>query len=152
MPILLAFLACEKIIFEEDTKKATIVNVLHDVYVPVIRSVQIPPNTLAPLSWTAFSIWYISPSDGADWWEQKAVLVGENGEWLMESMPVRFQMTHPVMRAVTPFYNFPVYREAQCLLKLYTRNLGTLPDAVNMVQWNEIMVYPISLHHTFYPT
>jgi hypothetical protein len=152
MPVLLGFFACEKVIFEEDTKKASIINVLHDVYIPVIRSVQIPPNTLAPLSWSAFSMWYATPTDGPTWYEQMAVLVGDQGEALMQSEPIRFQMIRSVMRAVSPFHSFPVYREAHCQLKLYTRTLGILPETTPAVKWEEMMAYPITVHHTFYPS
>ena len=152
MPVLLGFLACEKVIFERDTNKVTIVNVLHDVFVPVIRGVQIPPNTLAPLNWTSFSMWYRAPTDGNFWWEQVSVLEGEQGERLLESEPLRFQMTaHQVMRVVSNFTHFPTYRESQCVLKLYSRNLGLTPDIGPASQWTEMMSYPIALHHTFYP-
>lgn len=152
MPILFSFLAAEKLIVEEQTKKITIVNVLHDVYVPVIRSVQIPPNTLAPLSWCAFTMWYHNPEDPENtWWEQVVILEGENGERLLSSEPQRFQMAHHIMRVSWNFNQIPVYREAQCKLTVYIRDLGLTPGVSAASRWESIMSYPISLHHTYYP-
>ena len=153
MPLLLSLLACEKIIFENVTNKASLVNILHDVYIPVIRGVQIPENTLAPLNWVVFSMWYRQPTDGDSWWEQLATLTGENGETLLQSQPMRFQMDHQIMRATVTFTNIPVYKESQCMVKLYIRNLGIYPDlSASTVQYEEIMSYPIALHHTFFPS
>ena len=152
MPDLLGFLACEKVIYERDTNKASIVSVLHDIYVPVIRSVQVPASTLAPLNWCAYTMWHQTPTDGNSWWEQVVMLVGDQGETLLQSDPLRFQMSHRVMRVTSNFSNIPVYRESQCNLKLYIRNLGPLPDLAPTAQWQEMMSYPIALHHTYYPS
>lgn len=156
MPLLLGFLACEKVIFEEGTKNASLIGVLHDVYIPVIESIEVPPGTLIPFNWLAFTIWYALPEDAGIWHEQMVVLVGENDQPLMQSTPTRFQMEKQVMRATTPFVNFPVYKPWKCVLKLYTRNLGPLPPLVPAshvptAQWTEMMTYPIEIHHTYYP-
>ena len=98
-------------------------------------------------------MWHTTQTDSTNWWEQTVVLVGEQGEELMRSTPQRFQMSHRVMRALSPFSSIPVYKESQCFLKLFLRNLGMIPDATTAnVDWAEIMQYPISLHHTFYPS
>ena len=154
MPFLLGFLACEKVIIEDSTRKATVINILHEVSIPVLRGVEVPPGTLAPLTWNAFTIWYMAPDDGVNWFEQLVVLAGEAGEWLIQSAPIRFQMTHAVMRGASPFSSIPVYREAKCTLKLLRRNLGPMPDhpSTPAPNWEEVMTYPIDIRHTYYPS
>jgi hypothetical protein len=109
MPLLLGFLACEKVIFEEGTKSASLIGILHDVYIPVIKSIEVPVGTAIPLNWLAFTIWYALPEDAGVWYEQMVELVGENDQPLLQSTPIRFQMEKQVMRVTIPFLNFPVY-------------------------------------------
>ncbi len=147
MPILLGFLASEKVIFEKETNAVSIISVLHDVFIPVIRSVQVPPNTLVPLVWAGFTMWYWEQRDENVWYEQFLSLTGSGGESILNSAPQQFQLSleKPVMRIVTRFNNFPVYRPSACFLRLYMRTVGES-------QWSEAMSYPITLHHTFYPS
>jgi hypothetical protein len=148
MPILLGFLGCERVIFEQDTNKVSIIGVLNDVFIPVLKSVPVPPATLAPLSWTALTIWYQELAESNSWFEQMVVLTGSSGEALMTSEVIRFQMHNPVMRVVSRFPNFPVYRDAQCFLRLYIRHLGIIPPIQSAANWQEMMAYPIRIHHT----
>jgi hypothetical protein len=162
MPILLSLLACEKVIFEQETNSVSIISLLHDFYVPVIRSVQIPPKTLAPFNWTVFVLWYRAPIDAGVWYEEMAELVGEDGESLMQSGGTQFMMEKPMMRGVHRFSNFPVYRPADCSIKLYLRNLGASPVTPpppppssrlsSLPKWHEVGTYPIRIHHTYYPS
>jgi hypothetical protein len=65
MPLLLGFLACEKVIFEEGTKSASLIGILHDVYIPVIKSIEVPVGTAIPLNWLA--IHYLVCPSGRRW-------------------------------------------------------------------------------------
>ncbi len=155
MPILLGFLACERVIYEQTTNSASIISILHDVFIPVIKTIPIPLNTSAPLSWIAFAMWYQVPAEAGMWFEQMVVLTGEQQEPLIQSDPIRFQQHKPVMRTESHFANFPVYRPAKCWLRLYIRNLGLLPPPPShpsTAQLEEVMAYPIALHHTYYPS
>ncbi len=157
MPILLGFLACEKVIFEQGANSVSIIGVLHDVYIPVSNPALTPPNAVLPLRWNAFTMWYAGPDDLGKSYEQKAVLLGEEGETLIESEPIQFELSEerPVMRVVSLFSQIPIYRPAKCALKLRFRQRGldyvgasALSPPPAAPAWRDAMTYPIAIHHT----
>lgn len=144
MPILLAFVVCEKAIFDKESNSVSLIGVLHDIFIPVIRHVQIPPDTQAPLSWTAISIWFHTQGDEAQMYEQCCTLFDSNGNRLLTSEITQFQMLKPAMRVYYRFISFPVHTPGQCWLRLFLRTVG-------VSEWTSVATYPLMLHHTYYP-
>jgi hypothetical protein len=153
MPVLLSFFGCEKVIFEQGTNSVSAISILHDVFVPVIRSVPVPPDTQITFPWCALAIWHLGLNEEDVWWEQRVTLIGEQDEILVQSEAIRFKMEKPVMRAVSRFTTFPVYRHGtRTTLKLYLRTLGVSPPLESTEEWSEKWHYPIRVNHTYYPS
>jgi hypothetical protein len=140
---LYSFLPCEKVIYEQGTNGVSIISVLHDIFVPVIKGVAIPYGTMAPLKWTIFALWFVPPEDVSRFYEQMVVLTGEHNETLLQVNTLSFQAAKQYIRATHTLTQFPIYRPAQCWLRLYLRDVGA-------PTWSERAAYPITLHHTFY--
>jgi hypothetical protein len=146
---LYSFMPCEKVIFEHGTNSVSVIGVLHDIFIPVVRSpVEVHPQAHAPLKWTVFALWWAQDAVLNQWYEQTAILLGENGEALLQSDFVRFRTEKPFIRALHNFISIPFYRPATCWLKLYVRDS---PSPASNLEWKEISAYPLTIHHTYYP-
>jgi len=148
MPILLAFLACEKVIVSQGTNELSLIGIINDIYVPVIRSVPIPPNLTGPLRWNAVAIWFHASSDGDASFEVFCGVADDSDDSAkiaLQSEVVTFSMRdQPVMRIFFSFTAFPVFKPGLCSLKLLVRRVG-------LKEWTKMADYPLVLHHQYYP-
>jgi hypothetical protein len=73
---LLAFLVCEKVIFEKDFETPSLISVMQKVVFQGTEEVpeSLPVNTMAPLSWQIFTVWMSEPEDIGKRLIQQAVI------------------------------------------------------------------------------
>jgi hypothetical protein len=146
MPSLLGFLAGERVIYEQETNQISVIGIMHEVCIPRIKSIPIPPSTSLPLHWTALTIWSRQPGDLGKKYEQMVTLTGDSEEPLMQSHVIAFEMDKPVIRAVSRFPTFPMYREAVCKLVLCLREVP-LTRTNQTHGWQPLAAYPLRIHH-----
>ena len=144
MPKLLAFLACEKVIIDQE-QNPTLISVLQNVNVvlPPTDS-KIPEDAVSPQTWTLFAIWDREPADVGKRFRQRFVVTRPDGE----PLPIQGQLDFDVKDELSINYiniiGFPVGRAGTVSVKTWLESLegSTLSPSY---------VYPMTVRHLAEP-
>src|ERR1051326_8719982 len=109
MPKLLAYLPCEKVVIEEESRNISVLSILETVNVTLARGAPAPAqNASIGMAWAIFTLW------------QKEK--GEAGELLAETPAAKLGFgTNTRQQVVNRMASFPVGTPGACLLKLMVK-------------------------------
>jgi hypothetical protein len=157
MPVLLLFAPCQKAIIANDNT-LSVVAILDVIKVGPIphNTVELAKGSLIPLSWNIGTLWYASEEDIGVTYEERHELISSPGldllndpETLLGQGPptaTEFTFNHAGERktAVHLIFNFPVWAEGTCTLRLLLRKKGT-------EEWHEMATYPLVIEYSRMP-
>jgi len=143
MPKLLAYLPCEKVVIEEESKNISVLSILETVNVTLARGAPIPAqNASIGMAWAIFTLWQKEKGESGEF-ESKSVLVSPTGEVLAETPAAKLGFgTNTRQQVVNRMASFPVWTPGPCQLKLMVKTArdGDLRELANVV---------VTLRHTW---
>ena len=85
MPKLLAYLPCEKVVIEEESKNISVLSILETVNVTLPKGAPAPaqPSSIG-MAWAIFTLWQKEKGESGEF-ESKSTLVSPAGELLAET-------------------------------------------------------------------
>jgi hypothetical protein len=141
MPKLLAYLPCEKVVVEDESKNVSVLSILETVTVSLPGGAPSPGGKASiPMSWAIFTLWQKERGEAGEF-ESKSVLTSPEGEPLVET-PVSKLDFGPGGRqqVINRMGSFPVWTPGACQLKLMVK---TSRDT----QFRELTHVLIALRH-----
>ena len=130
MPKLMAFVACEKVIIDQDNN-VSLITLLQELKSQIPESVtkEIPPGvkTMAAIKWVAFSMWVkASDDENEKEYQQRVALVDPSGEstGIEGAAPFKFGSDKTSMRASVNVLGFPIYATGRYTLRLWMHEKG----------------------------
>lgn len=144
MAKLLAFLACEKAVLEEGSAMLSIIAVMQELRALIPPGTTPPKDVVAPVQWSAVSIWQRENADIGHEYEAKTVLTSPSGTVLTESPASIFRFEKPYHRLINRFFGFRVSTLGRYHLLLMMREVG-------QGDFQEIARYPIDVAYSDKP-
>lgn len=132
MPRLLVFVPCERVIVSQDDNSATLIALLQSVKLEAPE--EAPDTIVAPVSWSAFALWYRLPEDEGVDYEQRIQLVAPSGKILLEQV-TPFRMTKAYHRNTHRSFGLPVAAAGEYILRLSIRRVGDEFNTVSEFPW-----------------
>ncbi len=122
MPKLLAYLPCEKVVIEEESKNISVLSILETVNVTLARGAPAPaPNASIGMAWAIFTLWQKEKGESGEF-ESKSVFVSSAGELLAETPAAKLGFgTNARQQVVNRMASFPVWAPGACHLKLMVK-------------------------------
>src|SRR5262245_29051282 len=85
MPKLLAYLPCEKVVVEDESKNISVLSILETVNVTLPTGAPPPaPQASIGMAWAIFTLWQKEKGESGEF-ESKSILVSPSGELLAET-------------------------------------------------------------------
>jgi hypothetical protein len=136
MPKLLAYLPCEKVVIEEDSKNISVLSILETVNITLPEGAPAPaPNASIGMAWAIFTLWQKEKGESGEF-ESKSVFVSPGGELLAETPIAKLAFgTNSRQQVVNRMASFPVWTPGACQLKLMVRTSrgGDFRELANVV-------------------
>ena len=122
MPKLLAYLPCEKVVIEEESKNISVLSILETVNVTLARGAPAPAqNASIGMAWAIFTLWQKEKGESGEF-ESKSMFVSPAGELLAETPAAKLGFgTNTRQQVVNRMASFPVGSPGACLLKLMVK-------------------------------
>ena len=122
MPKLLAYLPCEKVVIEEESKNISVLSILETVNVTLARGAPAPAqNASIGMAWAIFTLWQKEKGESGEF-ESKSMFVSPAGELLAETPAAKLGFgTNTRQQVVNRMSSFPVGTPGACLLKLMVK-------------------------------
>lgn len=138
MPSPLVFVACEKVILDDD-KNPSLISVLQQVNLAVPTADKIPDNAAAPLRWCLFTLWLQQPGDEGRRFQQVCEATLPDGRTSVVAR-TEFEVSHRTHQIKLEIFGFPIPKVAgECVFRLYLAEEGR--------ERREVASYPISVRH-----
>ena len=143
MPKLLAYLPCEKVVIEEDSRNISVLSILETVNVTLARGAPAPAqNASIGMAWAIFTLWQKEKGESGEF-ESKSVLVSPAGEVLAETPAAKLGFaTNTRQQIVNRMASFPAWTPGPCQLKLMVK---TARDS----DYRELANVIVMLRHTW---
>ena len=122
MPKLLAYLPCEKVVIEDESKNISVLSILETVNVTLAEGAP-PPAAHASIgmAWAIFTLWQKERGESGEF-ESKSVLVSPSGEPLAETPVAKLAFgANTRQQIINRMASFPVWTPGPCQLKLMVR-------------------------------
>lgn len=141
MPKLLAYLPCEKVVVEDESKNVSVLSILETVTVSLPAGSPAPgANASIPMSWSIFTLWQKEQGETGEF-ESKSVLAAPDGEPLLETPVSRLEFgATGRQQVINRMSSFPVGVPGPCRLKLMVK---TSRDA----RFRELTHVVVALRH-----
>ncbi len=122
MPKLLAYLPCEKVVVEEQSKNVSVLSILETVTVSLASGAPAPAlNASIGMAWAIFTLWQKDPGESGRF-ESKSVLVSPEGEPLAETPVATIDFETGVrQQVINRLASFPIWTPGTCQLKLMVK-------------------------------
>jgi len=122
MPKLLAYLPCEKVVIEEESKNISVLSILETVNVTLARGAPAPAhNASIGMAWAIFTLWQKEKGESGEF-ESKSVFVSSAGELLAETPAAKLGFgTNTRQQVVNRMASFPAWAPGACQLKLMVK-------------------------------
>jgi hypothetical protein len=122
MPKLLAYLPCEKVVVEEQSRNVSVLSILETVTVTLASGAPPPaPNASIGMAWAIFTLWQKDPGESGEV-ESKSVLVSPEGERLAETPVARLDFAAGTrQQVINRMASFPMWTPGTCQLKLLVK-------------------------------
>jgi hypothetical protein len=122
MPRLLAYLPCEKVVIEDQSKNVSVLSILETVTVAMPRGAAPPaPNASIGMSWAIFALWQKEREEAGEF-ESKSALVSPAGELLVETPVAKLSFgANTRQQVVNRMAGFPVWTPGPCQLRLMVK-------------------------------
>jgi hypothetical protein len=137
MPKLIYFLACEKMVLDEEAPVPSFITVFDALTIPP------PPadaeNIQLPLRWQLVSFWRKLPEDEGKIFQQQTLLVSPDGKEIAPSI-LEFSMSGTGHRNNVRVFGFPASPPGDYFARLFIREVG-------QNDWLQVAEYPISVRH-----
>src|SRR4249920_3794774 len=143
MPKLLAYLPCEKVVIEEESKNISVLSILETVNVTLARGAPAPAhNASIGMAWAIFTLWQKEKGESGEF-ESKSVFVSSAGELLAETPAAKLGFgTNTRQQVVNRMASFPVWAPGACQLKLMVK---TTRDS----DYRELANVAVMVRHTW---
>ena len=141
MPKLLAYLPCEKVVVEDESKNVSVLSILETVTVALPAGAPAPRDKASiPMSWAIFTLWQKETGESGEF-ESKSVLASPAGEALVETPVAKLDFEpNGRQQVINRMSSFPVWTPGACRLRLMVK---TSRDA----QFRELTHIVIALRH-----
>lgn len=141
MPKLLAYLPCEKVVVEDESKNVSVLSILETVTVSLPSGSGAPGgNASVPMAWAIFTLWQKEQGETGEF-ESKSVLASPGGEPLLETPVSKLEFgTNGRQQVINRMSSFPVGTPGDCRLKLMVK---TSRDA----RFRELTHVVVALRH-----
>jgi len=122
MPKLLAYLPCEKVVVEEESKNISVLSILETVNVTLPQGSPAPAHQASiGMAWAIFTLWQKEKGESGEF-ESKSVLVSPAGELLAETPVAKLAFgTNTRQQIINRMASFPIWTPGPCQLKLMVR-------------------------------
>ena len=122
MPKLLAYLPCEKVVIEEESKNISVLSILETVNVTLARGAPVPAQDASiGMAWANFTQWQKEKGESGEF-ESKSMFVSPAGEVLAETPAATLGFgTNARQQVVNRMASFPVGTPGACQLKLMVK-------------------------------
>ena len=122
MPKLLAYLPCEKVVIEDESKNVSVLSILETVTVTMPEGAPAPAeNASIRMPWAIFSLWQKEGDESGEF-ESKSALVSPAGKPLVETPVAQLSFgANTRQQVVNRITDFPVWTPGACQLKLMVR-------------------------------
>lgn len=143
MPKLLAYLPCEKVVIEDETKNASVASIISEIQLTIPHGAPQPTKgNYAPMPWNIFCLWEWEQQDANSTFETKSVLVSPSGETLFETSPAEFkrESNKNFHRTIDRITGFPIWTPGRVELRLLFRIKG-------VGEFSQRASYPILVIH-----
>jgi len=136
MPKLLAYLPCEKVVIEEESKNISVLSILETVNVTLASGAPAPgQNASIGMAWAIFTLWQKEKGESGEF-ESKSVFVSPAGEVLAETPTAKLGFgTNTRQQVVNRMASFPVWTPGPCQLRLMVKTArdGGFRELANVV-------------------
>ena len=136
MPKLLAYLPCEKVVIEEESKNISVLSILETVNVTLAHGAPAPAqNASIGMAWAIFTLWQKERGESGEF-ESKSVFVSPAGGLLAETPAAKLGFgTNTRQQVVNRMSSFPVGAPGACQLKLMVKTTrdGDYRELANVV-------------------
>ena len=141
MPKLLAYLPCEKVVVEDESKNVSVLSILETVTVSLSGGAPAQGERVAiPMSWAIFTLWQKEKGESGEF-ESNSVLASHEGEPLLETPVAQLDFgSHGRQQVINRMGSFPISAPGACRLKLMVK---TSRDA----QFRELTHVVVALRH-----
>ena len=137
MPKLIYFLACERVLVNEESPTPSLISIFDRVSAPT------PPkdvsNPQAGMPWVLISNWKKLPEDEGKVYEQRTLLMNPEGISSLETI-IQFTIPSPTHRNTVRIFGFPLTPVGEYHAQLFIRDVGT-------VDWKQVGEYSIDLNY-----
>jgi len=141
MPKLLAYLPCEKVVVEDESKNVSVLSILETVTVSLPGGAPAPREKASiPMAWAIFTLWQKEKGESGEF-ESKSVLASPAGEPLVETPVSKLEFgPNGRQQVINRMSSFPVGTPGPCQLRLMVK---TSRDA----RFRELTHVVIALQH-----
>lgn len=141
MPKLLAYLPCEKVVVEDESKNISVLSILETVTVTLAQEAPAPAQKASiGMAWAIFTLWQKERGESGEF-ESKSVLASPAGELLLETPVAKLAFgANMRQQVINRLPRFPIWTPGTCQLRLMVR---TSRDA----EFRELANVAIELRH-----
>jgi hypothetical protein len=145
MPKLALFLACEKVIIDQNNNPS-LITLLTDLTVNIRPGTTVEENAMFPMTWTVFSIWdQDNSADQGKTFEQRCVLTSPSGVDLITTPIWAFEFKTQRQRVINPINQMPVGPPGEYTVTTALREKGS-------TDWKEMGSLTLKIVHATPPT
>ena len=122
MPKLLAYLPCEKVVVEEESKNISVLSILETVNVTLPKGAPAPAQPASiGMAWAIFTLWQKEKGESGEF-ESKSALVSPAGALLAETPVAKLGFgSNTRQQIINRMASFPIWTPGACQLKLMVR-------------------------------
>ena len=136
MPKLLAYLPCEKVVIEEQSKNISVLSILETVNVTLAKGTAMPaPQASIGMAWAIFTLWQKEKGESGEF-ESKSLLVSPSGEPLAQTPVAKLAFgANARQQIINRMASFPIWTPGPCQLKLMVRTSreGDFRELANVI-------------------
>jgi hypothetical protein len=136
MPKLLAYLPCEKVVVEDESKNISVLSILETVNVTLSKGAPAPARQASiGMAWAIFTLWQKEKGESGEF-ESKSVFVSPGGELLAETPVARLGFgANTRQQIINRMASFPIWSPGNCQLKLMVRTArdGEFRELANVI-------------------
>jgi hypothetical protein len=141
MPELIAFIACDKVLMDEQ-RNPTLVVLIENIEAGVLEGAAIPEQLMAPKEWAIFTLWKRSEQEQGKHYKQISVLTAARNSNRMQ-VELEFNFDEILHRTISRIVGFPVGTVGTALLETWLEENGS--------PVTEKISYPIKVSHNIVP-
>jgi hypothetical protein len=122
MPKLLAYLPCEKVVIEDESKNVSVLSILETVTVTMPQGAPAPgEHASIRMPWAIFALWQRDRDESGEF-ESKSALVSPGGELLVETPVAKLSFgANTRQQVVNRMTGFPIWTPGACQLRLMVK-------------------------------